>query len=138
MLNYYALLLCGVMAIVLGTFWYSPAGFGKRWMKELGITPAQVEEAKKKGMAGMWKAYLGQLVASLVTAFVLGSMIAYNGLTDIQTALVFVTFVWAGFFVAPSAGTVVWEKRSWTYWMINVGYSYVMLALSAVIFVSWK
>jgi hypothetical protein len=56
---------------------------GKAWMKEVGITQAQMEEMQKKGMGAMWKSYALAFVSAVATAFVLGSMIAFNGLTDV-------------------------------------------------------
>lgn len=138
MVNYLAILACGVLAIVLGSFWYSPAGFGKAWMRELGITQADVEAAKKKGMGMMWKQYAMQLAASIVTAFVLGTMIAYNGVSDVKTGMIFAFWVWLGFYATSSIGSVTWEGRSWIYWAINNGFSLVFLALSAAILVSWN
>lgn len=136
--NVFAILVCALLSVVLGTLWYSPLLFGNIWMKELGITPEAAEAARKKGMSAMWKSYVLQIVASFVTAFVLGMQISYNGLTSVPTAMTYAFFVWFGFYATSSIGSVTWEGRRWRYWALNNGFNLVLLLAMSAILVSWK
>src|SRR4029077_4153639 len=69
-LNWRAILVAGISAMVVGFLWYSPLLFAKAWMREMGYDPndkARMEEMKKT--AG--PAYGGSFVASLLSAFTL-------------------------------------------------------------------
>ena len=44
-LNYLAIIAAAISTFVIGGLWYSPAVFGKAWMRENGFT----EEDMKKG-----------------------------------------------------------------------------------------
>lgn len=138
MINLLAVLVCGIVAIVLGSFWYSPAGFGKAWMKEVGITQAQMEEAKKNGMPAMGKSYLTGLVAALLTAYVLAHFANYAGAADAMGGAQLGFWVWLGFFATTSSGMVTWEGRSWKWWAITNSYNLVLLAVMGVILATWK
>ena len=45
--NYLAVLVATIAAMIVGAIWYSPSVFGTAWMKLSGITP---DPTKKKGM----------------------------------------------------------------------------------------
>jgi hypothetical protein len=62
--NYVAVVVAAVVALVIGFIWYSPRVFGSRWMAYLGTTQAQLGNPGPTGMA------VG-VVASLVNAWVL-------------------------------------------------------------------
>ncbi|MGB4971685.1 MAG: DUF1761 domain-containing protein, partial [Cyclobacteriaceae bacterium] len=47
-LNYWAILVSALSTFLIGGLWYSPAVFGKAWMKENGLTE---EDLKKGNMA---------------------------------------------------------------------------------------
>ena len=40
--NYFAVIVAAVVAMVIGFAWYSPQVFGNRWMAYLGTTQAQL------------------------------------------------------------------------------------------------
>lgn len=138
MINMLAVLTCGVLAIVLGSFWYSPAGFGNPWMKEVGITQAQMEEAKKKGVSAMWKSYLIGFVSALLTAYVLAYFSKYAGAADALGGAQLGFWVWLGFFATTSSGSVTWEGKSWKWWIITNGYNLVLLLAMGIILATWK
>ncbi len=51
-INWLAVLVAGVSAFVLGGVWYSPALFGKAWMKENKMTVEEVQKGNKAGIFG--------------------------------------------------------------------------------------
>lgn len=137
--NYWAVLLCGVAAMALGTLWYGPL-FGKQWMVMIGMTEADMEAAKKDP-SGMYKSYGVMFVGALVMAFVLSRGItfgnAYLGSSGIGTALISAFWFWAGFVAPVMLGPVLWEKKPWTLWGINAGYYLVLMLVMAAILSIW-
>mgnify|MGYP000498174379 CR=1 FL=1 len=52
--NYLAVLLAGVVSMVLGFVWYSPAVLGKPWMKERGMSADSLKKAQKEKWLISW------------------------------------------------------------------------------------
>lgn len=125
-INVWAVLGAAVFSMVLGMAWYSPKVFGTEWMRLLGMTPADIDEAKKKGMG---RTYAMAFVGSIVSAYVLSY---FNVLSD---ALTFAEGAWTGFlvwfgFIAPvMMGGVLWEGRSVKLYAINAGHYLVSYPL---------
>ena len=91
-------LLAAVSAMVIGMIWYSPAVFGKPWMKMMGITNADMK--KKMAEAMIWL-----VVISLITAYTLAHFTAYTHLYlgGSWLAASLVTALWAWFGLAATA-----------------------------------
>lgn len=139
-INYWAVLLSVIVAAVLGFIWYGPL-FGKQWMHMAGITKAEMEEGKKKGMAGMWKSMVPMLIASFLMAFVLAHelyyMSAYTRMVGIDNGITGALWLWLGFIAPVTLSPVLWEKKPWKYWFITSGYYLVLLVLMGVILSLW-
>lgn len=137
--NYWAVLLCGVAAMVVGTLWYGPL-FGKQWMAMTGMTEAEVEAAKKDP-SSMYRSYGVMFVGALVMAFVLSRGIAfgnaYLGSATTATALISAFWFWAGFVAPVMLSPVLWEKKPWTFWALTSGYYLVSMLVMAVILSIW-
>lgn len=138
MINGLAVLVCALAAILIGSFWYSPAGFGNAWMKEIGIKPSDVAEMKKKGMTGMWKSYVVQIAASLLTAYALAHFAKYTGANDPAGGAELGLWVWLGFVATTSTAFVTWEGKSWKWWVITNGCNLVTLVVMGGILATWK
>src|SRR3989338_6410044 len=67
-INFLAVLVAGIAGKAKGALWFFPQLFGKMWMSLSKVSQAQIEAAKKKGMA---KQYILSFVGSLITAFVI-------------------------------------------------------------------
>lgn len=139
--NCWAVLLCAVVSMVLGTLWYGPL-FGKPWMKMMGISQAEMEAGKKKGMKGMGKSYSLMFVGSLVMAFVLQHSLifasAYLNISGVSAGLQAGFWSWLGFIAPVTLGSVLWEKKPWKLWALNNGYQLVFLLISGAILATWK
>lgn len=130
--NLWAVLVSGVVASAIGMLWYSPAVFGNIWLKESGITP---NEADKKNM---WWLMLANLVASLITIFVLARLAELTSSTTVASVLALAVVVWIGFIAMIAITAVIWEKKPLKVYFINVGYWLVALLISGVILALWK
>ena len=73
--NVYAVLAAAIATMVAGFLWYSPMLFANPWMVLMGMDPndkAKIAEMQKS--AG--PSYALSMVASILTAFVLGKIIS--------------------------------------------------------------
>ncbi|MDG1730496.1 MAG: DUF1761 domain-containing protein [Algibacter sp.] len=158
-LNFPAILVAAVSALVVGFIWYNPKVFGNTWMKEAGMT----DEAIKGG--NMSKIFILAFIFAVLLAMTMmqmsihqtGALSLIGG--DASKALpsytafmadygdAFRTYkhgalhgVLAGFFVAlPIIGTnALFERKSGKYIVINAGYWVVTLGIMGAIVCGWK
>lgn len=157
-LNFPAILVAAVSALVVGFIWYNPKVFGNAWMDAAGMTDEQV-----KG-GNMAKILILAFIFAILLAFTMMQMsIHQTGVVsliggDTSVALPsyaafmadyggdFRTFkhgllhgVMAGIFVAlPIIGTnALFERKSAKYIFINSGYWIVTLGIMGGIICAW-
>src|SRR3989344_7706455 len=115
-INYLAVLVAAIAAMVLGYLWYGPL-FGKEWAKLMGWTP---EEMAKKmsdpaGKNKMMMGYGAQFVGALVMAFVLSHSLvfasAYLNVSGAMGGLQAGVWSWLGFVAPTTIGMVLWEGK---------------------------
>jgi Protein of unknown function (DUF1761) len=128
--NIWAVLVAALSTFLIGGLWYSPAVFGKVWMRENGFTEEGMKNSNMVKIFGL--AFFLAFIASINLAMFLGpeenvGMGAFWGFL-------------AGFgWVATFVGThYLFERRSFTLFLINAGYSIVALTVMGVILVAWK
>ena len=132
-INYWAVLVAAVTAIILGSIWYGPL-FGKSWMKLSGISREAVDSSKKKGM---WKYYLANFIAALIFAYILSHFVDYTESSTITDAFQLGFWIWLGFIATILLGTVLWEGKSYKLYILNAGYRLIEIFLMAIILVLW-
>src|SRR5688572_6593489 len=127
-LNYLAIILAALSTFLLGGLWYSPAVFGKAWMKENGFT-----EESMKG-ANMAKIFGLAFVLALISAINLAMFMGPEKDVGLGAAYGFA----AGFgWVATFVGThYLFERKSFKLFLINAGYSVIALTVMGVIIVA--
>ena len=131
--NLWSVLVAAIATMVVGFLWYSPVLFARPWMIAMGYDPddkAKIAEMQKS--AG--PLYGIAMLASLLSAFVLGKVI--DGLT-INTAIygLKVAFaVWLGFVATVQLTDTLFGKKPIKLFLINTGYQLVCyLAMGAII-----
>jgi prolipoprotein diacylglyceryltransferase len=139
LINYWAVLLSAIVAIVLGSLWYGPL-FGRSWMRIVGIKkPDEITPAIKRMMI---KSYSITIVTSFVMAYVLAHVMYYASsvtrVTGVDAGVQAALWTWLGFVVPATLGSVLWEDRPWKYWFITAGYYLVSLVLMGVILSVWQ
>ena len=128
--NYLAILVATVSTFLLGGLWYSPALFGRAWMREVGLTD---EKCKAQGGVGriMGLSFLLELIMAFNLAAFLGA----------KATLTFGLFAGAaaGFgWVALSFGvTYLFERKSLRLFFINAGYHGFALTIMGAILGAW-
>lgn len=133
--NFWAILVAAIVAFAGGSLWYSPILFGKEWMALTKMTDADVAAAKAKG--GMWKYYLAQLIASIVTFGVLGFIVASaSGVTAADGA--FMGFLaWLGFNATDLLGAILWERKPFRLALIQGSFMLLTLVIGGAIIGAW-
>ncbi len=138
-INYLAVLVCGVVAMVVGFLWYGPL-FGKAYMRVMGadmMTPEQ-KAAMRKGMGAM---YFVQFILSLITAGVLSVHIA-NWSDASATAIGIAVCTWFGFIMTTEAGSALWsgkpKKMAWQMFWISTGGHLVTFIIFGIILGMWR
>jgi hypothetical protein len=128
--NWIAVLVAGISAFVLGGAWYSPALFGKTWMKENNLTEEKVKSGNNGKIFGL--AFLLTLVMSVNLAMYLNSPNI-----NFQLGLLYglLTGVWV---LCGIAVVGLFEHKSARYILINGGYWLIALGLMGAILGAWR
>lgn len=107
-------ILGSIIAAVIGTIWYSDkTPMGKLHMEYVGFSKLSKEEQQQKikeSMPQMPKMYAGQLLLSLLTAFVVSLIMIMgvrNGLS-LSMAYGFVAMNWLCFMVPVIGSSILW------------------------------
>lgn len=136
-INFLAVAISGVVAVILGALWYGPL-FGKPWMEMVGLTKESMKSMSMSPVVAM----LGGLVGALATAFVLSQYLALaesmTGVAGIELALTTAFWIWLGFYVPVTAGSLLWEGKTWKLFALNASYYLVVLIINSCIIVLWK
>ena len=129
-INWFAVLVAGLSAFILGGVWYSPALFGKSWMRENDMTVEDVQKGNKAKIFG-WSFILSLLMAANLAMFLADPKI------ELPMAIVYgmLTGVWIFFGIAIVG---LFEHKSTRYIFINGGYMLVALGLMGAIIGAWR
>ncbi len=131
--NYVSVLVAAIANMVLGALWYSPAVFGKMWMKAAGKTPKDIEASKKD----MPKYYALSFVGSIVMAYVLAVIIGWAQVNSIALGVILGFLIWLGFVLTVSLQPLLWEGKKQELFLLNNGYNFVALIIMAAILAVW-
>ncbi len=138
-ISYLGVAIASVASFIIGMLWYSQALFGKAWMKYTGMNKESLTPDQKSKM--MWSMILN-LTATLVLVYVLAHVMgAYAKLSMettgtvnlVSTGLQSAFWLWLGFVATLSLNSVLWERRPWGLYFINVLCVLVQMLVSGVI-----
>jgi hypothetical protein len=129
-INWIALVVAVLINMVIGTIWYSKAGFGKPWAKATGKHPGEMGN----GNLG----YVLTVAGSLVQAWILVHFVRYGGALSFIRGAEIGFFLWLGFVCITSLVHQVFEGRPWRLWQINAGYFLVVLLINGGLLAAWR
>lgn len=132
-----AILVCGLLAMVLGYVWYGPL-FGKKWMEVIGATEMDLER-RKEMQKSAGKLYVVQFVLILFQVWVLSYYIkGWADASGVENAL----WVWAAFIMPTIAGSAMWNndsaRISWARFLIQAGYQLALFVIFGLILGNWQ
>ena len=130
-INWLAVAIAGISAFVLGGVWYSPALFGKAWMKENNMSVEDVQKGNKAKIFG-WS-----FILSLIMAVNLAMYLSNDPKIDLTMGIIYglLTGLWIFCGIAIVA---LFEHRSARYIFVNGGYMLVSLGLMGAIIGAWR
>ena len=132
-ISFWFVLVSSLLCMALGAFWYSPFLFGPEWARLAGKDPKNLA-AEMKSSGGM---FAWTFVSSLVTSYVLASVLVAFAPQSLYQTLSVSVLVWLGLSAAPGIGEYLFLKRPLRLFLINSGYVLAGFLLVAVLFSIW-
>lgn len=129
-INWWAVILAAVAAMIVGSVWYTPKVLGNRWMKLVGKKPKDLEKM------GWWPMGVAVIV-SLLTAYILAHVtflshtFFHNSYFEAAISTAF--WLWLGLTAARIWLHDAFEGRPWQLTLMNALYELVSLEAMAVI-----
>lgn len=121
-----------VIVMILGTFWYSPALFGKSWMRLSGITPEKMAQAKAKGMGRTYGlAFLNALVLSGVVHY----FVSFSDALTYSEAVSVGFLLWLGLVATTVMAGYLWEGKP--FYLVAISAVYYLVAISLLSLLSF-
>ncbi|MBN9360583.1 MULTISPECIES: DUF1761 domain-containing protein [unclassified Devosia] len=130
-INWLAVLVAAIIRMAVGFAWYSPPLFLKPWQASTGITPETMR-------AGLGKAMVVDIIASLIMAFALGNIIVGANITDWLNGALAGFWVWLGFMATLMVSLWGYENRSLKLIAINLGNNLIALILMGALLAVWR
>ena len=103
-----------VVNMIIGMFWYSEKGFGKAWLKELGVSSAEELGDPKNAMK------LAPL-PGLVNAIVISVLLVIIGIADPLGGAALAFLCWLGFTFPAKLNEVIFHGNSMKLFAIDAG-----------------
>ena len=132
--NILAVLVSALATFAVGALWYSPAFFGKQWVKAHGYTPEKIEAMK----AGAPRAYGVSLVCYVVVAAALAVLIERIGIQGVVGGIKLGALCWLGFAATIGLTANMFSEKPLSTYLIDVGYQLVYLVVMSGILVAWR
>lgn len=130
--NYWAVLVVGIVMFLLGGLWYSPVLFAKRWT---ALVDRPEEDLKR---ASSPVNFVFVFLAELVTAFVLAVIVGWAGAATAGDGALVGFLCWLGLAGATSFMTYTLSARPTSLWAIDSGYTLVTFLIGGVILALWR
>ncbi len=127
--NYLAVIVAAVAAVVIGIVYYGLAGLGDRLARLMGSTPV--------GRPGPAQLVIGVVVA-LVNAWVLALLSLNLGAASITDGIMLGVLAWLGFMATLSGAQVAFQGRPWNAWLITNVHDVVIQVVIAAIVTLWR
>ena len=136
-INYWAVLSCALLSLVLGFVWYGPL-FGRKWIEINELSPDDLakREAMQKEVGPL---YAVQFILSLLQIYILAHFVqGWSEVSGVESA----AWIWLGFVMPTIAGLAMWNakpaKVKWTLFLISSGYQLLSFVSFGFILSTWQ
>jgi hypothetical protein len=129
--NELAVLVSALLALALGSIWYSPLVFGKQWQRAAALSDADLELSR----GALIRSLLVGLLSNVVVMFVIGKFLYIAERADVvrgELALLLIALL-----AASAASMVVWEKKRLMYFIIHMGYGVLVVLVGSTVMALW-
>jgi hypothetical protein len=130
--NYWAVVVAGIVYFLLGGLWYSKILFANAWMKAIDMT-----EEKAKAEYSPWKmvwAFIGCMLSAYGVARVLSFISGVTALGGLLIGLL----VGLHFVLPMISVNNAMEGRKMVLTVINIGYNILGLVIMGIIIGAWR
>jgi hypothetical protein len=131
LVNELAILVSALLALALGSIWYSPLVFGKHWQRAADLTDSDLEFSRTALLRSLVVGFL----SNIVVMYVIASFLRLTEITDFSRGELAVALV--GLLGASIASMVVWEKKSLMYFLIHMGYAVLVVLVGITVIALW-
>lgn len=131
-LNYLAIVIATFTNVILGSWWYSPAGMGKKWSRMTGVDMMKIP--KPETQRAIMAVFVGAIIQAVVLAITIKSFGASTAVEGLKVGLV----LWAGFVGATSIGDALYSRRGWGFWLLNASFFLIVMLVNSVLLSVWK
>ena len=118
--NELAVLVSAILAVAVGSIWYSPLLFGPLWMKTIG-QEIEAELSKRE----MILASIKSIIAQAIFFFVVTQFIQIS--TTASISLATVGGLLLAFLSVSTLSLAIWEKRPISYVFVHAGYNAIVI-----------
>ncbi|MBX4195561.1 DUF1761 domain-containing protein [Candidatus Parcubacteria bacterium] len=130
--NWLAILVAVIANFVVGWLWYGMV-FKNLWVSLSGHGSMSMDEMKSKG-ATATRGYIVTIILGLITPFVFFSLAQSLLVSAVGGALMLVFWIWLGFQVPITVGSVLWDAKPWGLFFLNAANQLVSLVVTALIY----
>ena len=131
--NWLAVIVGTLVYFALGGFWYSPAGFGKTWMRSIGM------EQPPPGQRPNASVYASPLIAGLVAAIATVWLAHATGSSTVGEGALLGLVIGVGYMVTLASTTATFsqfpEPKTW-FW-VTASYNVVGMTILGIIVSAW-
>lgn len=128
--NFLAVLVAAIINMIVGSIWYSPAVFGRRWMALVG---KRMEDMR----GGGGRAYAGIFVAALILAYVMARVVGLAHAQTVGQGAGVGFWMWIGFVATATAGDFIFAGRPPGLYILNNGYQLIALIIIGAVLAVW-
>lgn len=132
-INIWAVIVSAVVAFAVGALWYSPLLFAKQWMQAHGYTPEKLAAMQKQAR----RDYAVSFVCFLVTAAVMGLLVAITHMSNVIAGIKLGVLCWVGFAGTLGLTSTLYSGKPLKVFAIDAGYQLVYFILMGAILVGW-
>jgi hypothetical protein len=130
-INEVSVLVTAILAIAVGSIWYSPLLFGNIWMEAAGLKSTDLEMSGRTVVRSLMSAFIANLIFILAIA-------QFVDIAKASGASVWnIGFLLLLLLVASLSSAVIWEKRSFMYLVIHGGYSAFVIFGGIAVIAYW-
>ncbi len=126
--NYLAIIVAAIAAVVIGIVYYGVLGVGDRQSRMLGASPTR--PGPVQGATG--------LIVGLVNAWVIAVLALNLGAASLSDAILLGALVWLGFGATFNAAQVAFERRPWSVWGLQAIHDLFVEIVVAAIVTLWR
>lgn len=131
-LNVIAIIVAWIISLAVGSFWYSPAGFGKLWSRLSGVD--MMKMPKDLANKAILSIAISSFIQAVALAIIVNSVEANTALDGLKAGL----FLWAGFTAATTVGNNLYSRLSWKFWWLNASFFLIVMPINAAILSVWN